>query len=60
MNVPKLVSGLIVLVLSALILADGVIGYVDSAIFFEGVNNEFKIVVAFIFIILVAQVLEQI
>jgi hypothetical protein len=62
MNVGRLVSGIIVIVLGALTLADGILGVVpgvEMSVFFEGVNPYFKIVVGFIALILGGTIIEK-
>ncbi|WGI17110.1 hypothetical protein [Methanonatronarchaeum sp. AMET-Sl] len=51
----SLVGGLVALLFSALIFADGVFGYMGSGFLFKDVNDIFKIFVGFIFLILIAQ-----
>ena len=53
MKIAEFVEGIIVVVLGALMLADGVAGLVmDTSFIFEGVNPLFEIVVGLISIIL--------
>lgn len=61
MNIGNFVSGIIVVVLGALMLADGVVGSImeGTSFFFEDVNPLFKIVVALISIILGAPLLRE-
>ena len=62
MNIGNLVSGIIVIVLGALILADGildVIPEVGMTLFFTGVNPYFKIAVGLIALILGGSLIDK-
>ena len=62
MNIGRIISGMIVIVLGALILVDGILGlptFDAGAIFFEGVNPTFKIVLGFIFLLLAGTLMDK-
>ncbi len=60
MNIGKFVPGIIVVVLGALMLADGVLASVaDGTIFFEGMNPNFTMVVGIIALLLGGSLLED-
>lgn len=53
-------ADLIVIVLDALMLAEGVLGWVsNTSLFYEGVNPSFKFVVGFIAVVLAASLMEK-
>ena len=55
----RMVAGLIAMVIGALMLAEGVLGWVTGAsLFYDGVNPSFKFAVGFITIVLSAHLLE--
>ena len=61
-DIGRLISGIIVIVLGALTLADGILGVipgVEMSVFFEGVNPYFKIVVGLIVIIIGGTIIEK-
>ena len=60
MDIGSLVEGIIVIVLGALMLAEGVVGYVtDLSLFFTGTNPAFVAAVGLIAIILGASLIEK-
>jgi len=60
MNVGRFAAGLIVIVLGALMIAEGVLGWVTgTSLFYEGVNHSFEFVVGFIAIVLGASLLDE-
>ncbi len=60
MNVGKLVSGIIVIVLGALMLAEGILVYVsDSSIFFEGTNPSFAAAVGLVVMMVGGSLVEE-
>jgi len=60
MNVGRFAAGLIVIVLGALMLAEGVLGWITgTSLFYEGINHSFEFVVGFIAIVLAAPLLEE-
>lgn len=61
-DIGRLISGIIVIVLGALTLVDGILGVipgVETSVFFEGVNPYFKIVVGLIVIIIGGTIIEK-
>jgi hypothetical protein len=53
MNIPGFIIGILLIIPGALMIADGILTMLSgNAIFFEGVNNKFEIVVGFALIIL--------
>ena len=60
MNVGRFAAGLIVIALGALMIAEGVLGWVTgTSLFYEGVNHSFEFVVGFIAIVLGASLLDE-
>jgi len=60
MDVGRLVEGIIVIVLGALMLAEGVVGYVAGlSIFFAGTNPAFVVAVGIIALVLGASLIEK-
>lgn len=56
----RFAASLIVLVLGAVMLAEGVLGWVaGTSLFFEGVDPSFKFVVGFLFIVLAASIMPR-
>jgi hypothetical protein len=59
MNIFRFLGGLIAIVLGALMVADGVIEWVNNTVvFFPGVDFMFKIAIGIIVIVLAASVLD--
>mgnify|MGYP001148243341 CR=1 FL=1 len=59
-RINRFVAGLIAIVLGALMIAEGVLGWVtDQSLFYSGVNPSFKFAVGFIVIVLAAHLLEK-
>ena len=52
LKIGKLVLGVLILALSALIVSDGALTLIDSSFLFDGVDGGFKIVTGFVFILL--------
>ena len=60
MNPLRFSGSLLVIILGAIMLAEGVLGSVTgTSIFFEGINPSFKVVVGFIAIILAASIMQD-
>ena len=60
MNPLRFSGSLLVIVLGAIMLAEGVLSSVTgTSIFFEGINPSFKVVVGFIVIILAASIMQD-
>jgi hypothetical protein len=58
-RVNRMVTGLIAMVIGALMLAEGVLGWVTgTSVFYEGVNPSFKFAVGLITIVSSAHLLE--
>ena len=57
MKITKFVVGLIVLVLAALMLADGVLGYIGDTSMFD--MQQFKLIVGFVLVVLAGAYFEE-
>ena len=58
MKIPSLIIGVLVVVIAAVLLADGVLGYVDTAAQFISLRG-FKLAVGFVLLVLSATYLQK-